>query len=137
MKNVSRETLVAIFGRRGQQTEYSGIFELLPEHVRTKVEKHLIDDLPVLCEYGDERLLFLTDQRLVFKEKEKTTEIALSELREVEASIATSAILGARNKMELSVLRLMLANGSLFELRLNSGPSFFGWWNVLKSISDR
>jgi len=136
MKRHNASILKAVFKRRGEQTSNSGNFDHLSDSIKSYFSEYLLnDEIPILCEKGVSSWALLTERRLLWENGDgQRKSIDLNRLINASVNLLASTRLGARKKIELSVLRLMLSDGSHFELQLEAGPSFWGWLNVLTTI---
>jgi hypothetical protein len=61
--------------------------------------------------------------------------IASSDIDDVTVDLKADAEMGARTKQDLSHLIVKTSAGEIHTLTIESGPSFFALWNVLKHVA--
>jgi hypothetical protein len=136
-----RDTLTAIFKRRGGNGRRTAPFDELPEQERLEIAHGVLlppSELGVLASIANPaQWVLVTTERLVWREHERFTELPLSRLREVTVDLEAERRAGVTSKDRFTRLRLMTAAGESFTISLEPGGCFFGIWNVLKHVADR
>jgi hypothetical protein len=139
LKTLSKSVLLSIFRQKGGP----GSNTLPFDEFSLSVQSHLRSQLPLLD--GEEPALvsfkdpsewvLVTTQRLVWSNKGRVMRIALSDIEDVTVDLKADAEMGARTKQDLSHLIVKTSAGEIHTLTIESGPSFFALWNVLKHVA--
>ncbi|MBJ6763544.1 hypothetical protein JGU66_22475 [Myxococcaceae bacterium JPH2] len=136
------QRLVRIFSRTGGEGPSTREFGHFPEDVRTRlVESASVHagELPVIafCRSPGEWLL-VTTERVVLDRGHGVTSIRWEEVEDATTDAAHVGVAlgsGAQGKLALSWLRIQRRTGEDIVMEVESGPAFFGLWNVLKTVA--
>ena len=92
------------------------------------------DEIPVIgCFFNEEHWSLLTTERLIWNEKGRKNILSSSDISSV--SVKPGELFEAQAKDQLTSLSIITKDGRSLELNLESGPPFFGFWNVLKIMA--
>lgn len=134
---LSARALLRRFERSGGPGEYCGPFHELPGPARDSLTTSVdleSDEQPVIACFFDEELwTLLTNRRLVWKDGSEQYVVAFAEL--TSATVSAEHLLEAGSKGAMTELSVSTTDGRTFELRLEPGRPFFGFWNVLKLVA--
>ena len=125
------------FKRTGSGGEYCGVYDDLSESRRVSLaalaKPGRREQAVIACFFDEEHWTLLTNERLVWKDGSERYAIPVSELTTV--TVSTSHLLTVASMHEIAELSITTADGRAFELRLEPGRPFFGFWNVLKLLA--
>lgn len=123
------------FERRGGPGEYSGLFDAMPPAVQEKLlaaAQLRNNEEPAIVSYQDEaNWALVTSERLLWTEDAVPSSIPLSEVTDIAPVLPGENELDI-GKADLSSLRLTTNRGFVYQLRVEPGRPFFGFWNVLR-----
>ncbi|QRK08592.1 hypothetical protein JQX13_53380 [Archangium violaceum] len=147
MKNLSADSklqrLLRVFQRAGGQGAYTRPFVELPTDVQIRLMELAMvrsDELPIIAYFrAPTEWVLVTTERVIIRQAGGGCTIPWSELKDATTDIShvNGALeMGAGGKLDLSRLKLIRHEGEAIEVELEAGRSFFGFWNVLKSISS-
>ena len=135
--SLSVSRLLRQFERTGGRGEYCGPFQELPEAARDSLATAANlapDEQPVIaCFFDRDHWTLLTSERLVWRDGPEQHAVASTEL--TSATVAADHLLRAGSKVAMTELSIGTSDGRAFELRLEPGRPFFGFWNVLKLVA--
>ena len=135
--SLSVSRLLRQFERTGGRGEYCGPFQDLPGAARdslTASANLTSDEQPVIaCFFDEDRWALLTSKRLVWRDGPEQHAVASADL--TSATVSTDHLLDAGSKSAIAELSIGTADGRAFQLRLEPGRPFFGFWNVLKLVA--
>lgn len=137
-----KSRLLRVFARFGGEGRQTLAFDSLPEParegVRRGVDAKIGGDL-ILVSYQDEsHWLLVTSERVISKAPTEVKSLSWSEISDATVDareLRRAAFATPSGKLHLRWLRLLRKDGSVLDLEVESGPSFFALWNVLKVLS--
>jgi hypothetical protein len=131
-----KETLTSVYRRCGGEGQYTHVFgEFEPSLQRSLVELAGVgdDELPILGGLeAPTHWFLLTSSRIVWREAETTTTLALDKILDATVSLDGFRQAGLR-KAQWRELRVVTDDG-VHVITAEPGSPFFALWNVLKSI---
>jgi hypothetical protein len=135
--SLSANRLLRQFEKTGGRGEYCCPFQDLSEVARHSLAtsaRLAPDEDPVLaCFFSKDRWILLTTKRLVWKEGRDQHSVASAEL--TTATVPSDHLLDAGGKSAMTTLSIGTVEGRTYELHLEPGRPFFGFWNVLKLVA--
>lgn len=137
------ERLLRVFQRSGGDGTLTRQFSALPldtqTHLRAVAEIRPTE-VPILACYRDERQwTLLTSERLLSRAATKKTTLDWQDIEDATIDEHQARIAVGRSpegKLSLSRLRVLRQRGEELVLELEPGPSFIGFWNVLKTVAN-
>ena len=79
--------------------------------------------------------VLLTSARLLFAQNGPVHSIDLHNIRDATVDLGPSMLRRPRSKRELRELIIETRSGDTYELDLEPGKPFFGFWNVMKLVA--
>jgi hypothetical protein len=135
--SISPRRVLTQFERSGGSGAFSKPFSDLPAGVRDHLNREMAlaaGEEPILASYFDEgHWTVFTTTRLISRDRSTTQAMRLLDV--VGIGITEPHVHEAGAKDSLRELKIRMADGSSFDLRLESGPPFFGFWNALKLVA--
>jgi hypothetical protein len=133
--SLSISRLLRQFERTGGRGEHCGPFQELPEAARASLTADLTSgEQPVIaCFFNEDRWTLLTNKRLIWRHGPEQNAVASNKL--TSATVSADHLLDAGSKRAMTELSVGTADGRTFELHLEPGRPFFGFWNVLKLVA--
>ncbi|QSQ12256.1 hypothetical protein [Myxococcus landrumensis] len=137
------QRLMRIFQRTGGEGRWTHPVGSFPEAVRSVLLDHgkaMPTELPVLaCFESEDRWTLVTTEHVVVKNGPDVRSFRWGDIVDATVDsghVSTSLSSDPRGKLALSRLVLVCRGGEHVELLLEPGPSFMGFWNVLKTIGN-
>lgn len=136
-----KDTLRAIFLRKGKETDRTKVFENLAPEIRSHLLTAAVlraDELPVVATVLEkDRWLLVTTARIVLFESGQTTNVEMGLLKDATVDLMADARHGNRSKSELSMLKLTLEGGKEQLIQVEHGAPHTGIWNLLKHAAGQ
>ena len=133
------ERLVWRFKKSGGEGVASKSFQQFSEDVQEAVRAsaglHGDETPAVLCYFSEERWTLLTTTRLVWRTTQDADITSLDLNRIINVTVEGSALLRAGGKKELSILTVVERGGDKYQIELEPGMPFSGFWNAVKAAA--
>jgi hypothetical protein len=135
-----KDTLLAIFRRRGGDGEYLRVFERLglrDQEFLTQQAGCSGGEIPILgtAQVQNEWLL-LTTERLIWTDTDGQKQICLQNIENVMVDLKRIGMLHSTMDKNRE-LEIVLIDGRAYKLITEAGPPFSGLWNILAFIARR
>lgn len=132
------ERLIWRFKKSGAEGVFSMAFLSFPEQVQDAVRQEAAirdGEVPaILCYLSAAKWALLTNERVVWGVQAQVRSVEL--IHVADATVESTALLRAGSKQALSSLTLVDSTGTRYQIDLEPGPPFSGFWNAIKAASE-
>ena len=132
------DRLLRIFQRRGSDGEFLKPFSKFPKMIQEKLleQANIQDDEgPIIaCFFRHDDWTVLTTERLYWCDGKAQYSIPLSGI--TDATVDVMHLRETGTKARLDRLTFLTDTGGRYQLHLEAGQPFSGFWNVLKTVAQ-